>query len=65
MRVALMALLMIPLALGCISAKTTFRDFSDLSDTPYTYVKKNASFTHTTALSTPAKTLTGSHPHSW
>jgi hypothetical protein len=49
MRVALMALLMIPLVVGCISAKTTFRDFSDLSDTPYTYVEKNASFTHTTA----------------
>jgi hypothetical protein len=49
MRVLLMSFLLIPSVVGCISAKTTFRDFSDLSDTPYTYVEKNASFTHTTA----------------
>jgi len=41
--------LVIPFAASCISANTTFRDFSDLSASPYTYVHKNASFTHTTS----------------
>ena len=36
------------LSAGCISAKTSFRDYSDLGATPFDYVQKNASYTHTT-----------------
>ena len=33
---------------GCISAKTSFQDYSALGSTPFEYVEKNASYTHTT-----------------
>ena len=45
MRQALISLLMIPLAVGCISARTTFRDSSDLSGSQFTYLVKDASYT--------------------
>ena len=36
------------LSAGCISTKTSFRDYSDLGAAPFDYVQKNASYTHTT-----------------
>lgn len=36
------------LSAGCISTKTSFRDYSELGAVPFDYVQKNASYTHTT-----------------
>jgi|GEM_PF-7097789 len=48
MRNGLFLLLIGLLGVGCVSAKTSFRDYSDLGSTPFTYVEKNVSYTHTT-----------------
>ena len=34
------------LSAGCISTKTSFRDYSELGAAPFDYVQKNASYTH-------------------
>jgi hypothetical protein len=46
MKAFLLSVWILTMSVGCISAKTAFHDFSDIGDKPYTYIDKNASFTH-------------------
>ena len=48
MKQVLFASLMVLGAGGCVSAKSSFRDYSDLGMVPFEYTHKNASYTHTT-----------------
>lgn len=48
MNQVLFASLIAVVAGGCVSAKSSFRDYSDLGTVPFEYTQKNASYTHTT-----------------
>ena len=49
MRPMRMLLPLVGMAVSCVSAKTTLKDYTTLGATPFEYVEKNASHTHTTA----------------